>query len=289
MIAVNSIKNAFSIAKIEYVKWILSPRLMILLCSLIFINQFAAIPLLKMSSETDIPLNTFEPFIAIANSDVLMMLMPVVFMTLIADFPKNDGNLLFCVQRSGKNSWLCGQIIFLIYACVTFIFSIFVSTVICSFGNTEWSQQWSKTITDYTRMFPDNSQSFGALLIPENLYYQYEPIRSAINSAALMFLFLIFCGLLMLVFSELGKKLIGVGINVFLLLAGGASVYIDTNLKWIFPCSNAIVKLHFTKYFRRQIYELSCSYIFFAVLIAVLIILSFLFIRSADFVTAEED
>ncbi len=104
-----------------------------------------------------------------------------------------------------------------------------------------------------------------------------------------MLLLLVLCGLVMLVFAELGKKLVGMGIDVFLLVSGGAAIYLETDLRWAFPCCNAIVKTHFTKFFRRQVYEMTYSYIYFAVLIVILVALAFVLVKKADFITSEED
>ena len=67
---------------------------------MIFIDQFAVKPLVEISKQTGAKLGLFEPFIAITNSDVLMI-MPIVFITLIGDFPKNDGNMLFACSAHG--------------------------------------------------------------------------------------------------------------------------------------------------------------------------------------------
>ena len=189
----------------------------------------------------------------------------------------------------GRKNWLIGQMLFLIISALTFLVGVIISTIISAAGHIKWSAQWSATVTDYSRLFPENADSFGAGLIPENLYYQYVPLRSAANSAAFMLLLLVLCGLVMLVFAELGKKLIGIGIDVFLQVAGGAAIYLETKLRWAFPCCNAIVKTHFTKFFRRQIYEISYSYIYFVVLIVILVALAFVLLKNADFITSEED
>ena len=93
------IRAVWGTAQSEYIKWICSSRMLIFLCALIFIDQFAVKPLVEISKQTGVKLGLFEPFIAITNSDVLLMIMPIVFITLIGDFPKNDGNMLFCVQH----------------------------------------------------------------------------------------------------------------------------------------------------------------------------------------------
>lgn len=281
--------KTLSVAKSEYMKWIFSTRMLILFCVLVFINQFSTLPLIKMSEQMACPLNIFEPFIAVSNSDVLMMIMPIVFITLISDFPKNDGNLLFCVSRTGKKSWLSGQIIFLLCAVLTFIAAVFLSTIICSFLHTDYTENWSKTVTEYTKRFPEQAQSFEAKLIPESLYYQYVPLKSALHSVLLTVMQLFSYGLIMLIFFEINHKSVGIAANVFLIVAGGALMFSKTIFKWAFPCCNAIVKAHFRKFLRLQYFEILNSYLYFSVLISALIILSFLLIRKTDFITSQED
>ena len=84
------IRAVWGTAQSEYIKWICSSRMLIFLCALIFIDQFAVKPLVEISKQTGVKLGLFEPFIAITNSDVLLMIMPIVFITLIGDFPKNE-------------------------------------------------------------------------------------------------------------------------------------------------------------------------------------------------------
>lgn len=116
------IRAVWGTAQSEYIKWICSSRMLIFLCALIFIDQFAVKPLVEISKQTGVKLGLIEPFIAITNSDVLLMIMPIVFITLIGDFPKNDGNMLFCVQRTWRVNWLLGQIAFSCYV-FTYIYA----------------------------------------------------------------------------------------------------------------------------------------------------------------------
>lgn len=76
---------------------------------LIFIYNFAIEPLLKNAEEMGEPLNILEPFIAVANSDAILLIIPLVFLTLIADFPKIDTNTVFYIIRVGRINWLLGQ------------------------------------------------------------------------------------------------------------------------------------------------------------------------------------
>ena len=94
-----NLKQAFSCARTEYIKWICDARMIILGVLLIFIYNFAIEPLLKNADEMGENLNMLEPFIAVANSGMILLIIPLVFMTLIADFPKIDTNTGFCPRN----------------------------------------------------------------------------------------------------------------------------------------------------------------------------------------------
>ena len=90
-----NLRQCFSCAKTEYIKWVCDARMVILGVLLIFIYNFAITPLLENAEKMNEPLNMLEPFIAVANSGAVLMIIPLVFMTLIADFPKIDNNTVF--------------------------------------------------------------------------------------------------------------------------------------------------------------------------------------------------
>ena len=90
-----SLKQSFFCARAEFIKWICDARMIILGVLLIFIYSFAIEPLKSNAELMGEPLNILEPFIAIANSGAILLIIPLVFLTLIADFPKIDTCLLY--------------------------------------------------------------------------------------------------------------------------------------------------------------------------------------------------
>ena len=83
------IRAVWGTAQSEYIKWICSSRMLIFLCALIFIDQFAVKPLVEISKQTGVKLGLFEPFIAITNSDVLLMIMPIVCLLYTSPSPRD--------------------------------------------------------------------------------------------------------------------------------------------------------------------------------------------------------
>lgn len=278
-----SLKKIYLTAKTEYIKWLFNPRMIIIAVMIVFVYNLAVIPLCKMSDEMKSNLNVLEPFIAITNSNLLIMIIPGVFLTLISDFPKTDGNTLFFLQRTDRINWVIGQALFVVFAIVTFITVIFIASVLPVIRLASYENCWSDTVMNFKKAFPEKSMTFGANLITENLTYQVSPLSAAVQSSVLVMLYLFLLSMIMLVFSTSGVKLMGLISSAGVISIGGALCALNTTAKWIFPMSHTIIWLHNTKYFRQPVMEMWKSYMYFAVAIIVLLMLSCVLIESTNF------
>lgn len=278
-----NVKKIYLTARTEYTKWILNPRIIIVAVMIVFVYNLSVNPLVEMAGEMKKPLNIFEPFIAITNSNLLIMIIPGVFLTLISDFPKTDGSTLFFLQRTDRINWVLGQALFVVFAIFTFISVIFIASVIPVIHIADLKNCWSETVLHYKENFPKKSMSFGANLITENLTYQISPYGAALQSTLLVMLYLLLLSLVMLVFNTMGIKIMGLVTSAGLIAIGGALCAVNTTIKWIFPMSHTIIWLHNTKYFRQPVMDMWKSYAYFGIIIAVLLMLSCIFIDSTDF------
>ncbi|SDB37168.1 hypothetical protein SAMN02910317_01812 [Ruminococcaceae bacterium FB2012] len=265
-------KQAFSCARTEYIKWVCDARMIILGVLVIFIYTFAIEPLLKNAEEMGEPLNILEPFIAIANSGAILLIIPLVFLTLIADFPKIDTNTVFYIIRVGRVNWLLGQIIKLVMMALSYLAFIFAGAVIPMLERGFWYNGWSNVATQFAVRFPEKSGNFGVQLLPENLYNQLSVFKAAIQSYLLVFAYLMIIGLLLLAFSLVKKKTMGFVLCGAVISLGTAFCSIKTVLMWSMPMANSIIWLHFTKYFRQPVVSLTFSIIYLCTFIAALIV-----------------
>ncbi len=109
------LKKSLRIAKTEYIKWLRNPRMLIGGILIIVIYTLAVVPLLERAEKMGIPMNIFEPIIAVGNSGLLVMLLPSVFLILQSDYPVIEPNSLMYLSRTGKKllfmhmkaSWHC--------------------------------------------------------------------------------------------------------------------------------------------------------------------------------------
>lgn len=171
------LRKIWGVARTEYVGWITDPRIIILGVLLIFIKTLAIDPLAARAEKFGDTMIIFEPYIAVGNSGALTLFMPLVFLVLLSDYPKLGGNSMFYISRTGKKNWLCGQILFLIMAIVTFIGVVFLASMLFSGGH--FGTEWSEAVRKYIARFPNEAGNFDSHLLPSNLYNQI-PIMTAI-------------------------------------------------------------------------------------------------------------
>ena len=255
---------------------------------LIFIYNFAITPLLQNAEKMNEPLNMLEPFIAVANSGAVLMIIPLVFMTLIADFPKIDNNTVFYIMRIGRKNWLTGQIIKLVMMAASYLAVIFVGSVVPMLTKGFWYNGWSNVVTNFKNVFPEQSMNFGTQLVPENLYNQLTVFEAAVKSYLLVFAYLMIIGLILLALSLIKHKTLGFVACGAVIALGTAFCSIKTVLMWTMPMANSIIWLHFTKYFRVPEVSITFSVVYLVTFVLALIIFCYIMIGRFNYDNVSE-
>lgn len=284
-----SIKNSLSCAWVEFVKWIADARMIIVLCLCVFIYSFAVDPIKANAALMGEPINLLEPFIATLNSGMILLVMPLGFLTLISDFPKIDGSTIFYIFRIGKKSWLCGQILRLIMMTAAYILAIFAAAVAGSAADGYIGGEWSDVATKFTSEFPEQRGNFGVLLLPENLYNQMSLPTAVIESTLFVAAYLFTLGMILLAFSIAKKKTAGIVVCGLVIALGAALCSIRTSIMWVFPMAHSIVWLHYTEFLRKPIFPIFYSAIYFAVLIAAALIFCAVSLKRFDYDTVSSE
>lgn len=269
-----SLSKMWSVAKCEYIKWITNPRNIVVIVLLIFIKTLFIDTLAQRADRYGSPMNVLEPFIAVGNSWVAVLLLPSVFLVLMSDFPKFDGNSLFVICRSGKLNWLYGQMLFAVMAVISYIAVVFLAVVGMSVGNTVLSSSWSEAARFYAAKFPDEMNTFATLLLPENLYNQLDPICTIVHTLVLIILYLFLLSLVLLICRISSGKMTGMFICTAVIALGVATCALRSDLMWLFPMGNSIIWMHYTEIIREPIKPIWYSYVYFAVMALLLIFMS---------------
>ncbi len=277
-----NLRMIFRCAGVEYQRWITDSRMIILAVLLVFNYILAVSPLHERAEQMGKPLNVMEPFIAVGNSGVILLILPIVFLILISDFPRSDGNAFFYLHRIGRHNWLCAQLLCLLLMILSYLFIIAIGAIAPILGNGFMGNSWSLVVTDYASKFPQSSASYE--LLPENLYYQIGSVwGAAFYTYSLLFLYLLLLGLILCLGTLNHVHKLSVIVSGFIVAAGAALCSLHSELMWYLPMSHTVVWLHFTKYFRKPVVELAWSYLYFSIIIVTLIVCLFFSVKRYKF------
>lgn len=279
-----SLKKVVTIALMEWKKWLRNPRIMTAFMLAIVAQSLVITPLADRAERTGMPSTVFEPFIAMGNSTILVLLLPTVFLILISDFPVLEPNSLLYLSRCGKRCWFWGQILFAVMSVVTYLGGMFVLLTLFALGDTEFSFSWSEATRTLLSHFDDFQDSYVSALLPSNLYNQLSLPMALFYTFTLLALYLLLLMLIIMFFAMLRKRGIGIMTAFLTLLLGLAvSLFHFRKAMWVLPMAHAITTLHFHEIFREQYFPIGGSFVYFAVLIALLIVGCRLLLRHMEF------
>ena len=268
------------VAKNEYIKWLHNPKMIIVLVMFIFAYDYVINELTTAADKMGEELQIFEGFIGISNSQLLLMIIPIVFVGLMGDFPRVDGNAVFYIHRVGKTNWLMGQMLFAIMASATYLVALLGFSTVSLIGRSFVSDTWSQITTKYYIFAPNDYASTVANLTTGRLYNNLTPIDATLNILVVMFLFLVLISMMLLVGFVCKARMGGIVLTTGILCVGNVLAYMESGVRWIFPTSHAIMEIHYDEIYREPIMALEWSYIYYIVLIFILFIVAFLCIED---------
>ena len=267
----------------EYVKWVSDPRMIVFAALLVFIHSFVLQPLFSMAEKMGEKLSIWEPFTAVCNVQLIMLAIPLVFLVLISDYPRIDNNSVFFIPRIGRLNWVLAQIVLMLAQVLSYLSCLFLFITGASLTHCVWSSSWSSVAVNYLLTFPEEAGSFAGTLLTGQLYRQMLLPEALAHSLALVALLLFLIGMVQLLFSVLKLRRIGFIVSAGMVAVGQALAFINSIASWIFPVAHALVRGHYSDYFRKPIMQIEISYAYFGGLILALMVLSIWRIRKYNY------
>lgn len=267
----------------EYVKWVSDARMIVFVALLVFVHSFVLQPLFSMAEKMSEKLSVFEPFTAVCNVQLIMLAIPLVFLVLISDYPRVDNNSVFFISRIGRLNWVLAQIMLMFTQVLSYIGCLFLFITGVSLTHCTWSTGWSSVAVNYLLIFPEEAGSFAGTLLTGQLYRQMLLSEALLQSAALMALLLLLIGMIQLLFSVLKLRRIGFIVSAGMVAVGQALAFINSDAAWLFPVAHALVRGHYSDYYRKPIMRIDVSYVYFGGIILVLMIVSICCIRKYNY------
>lgn len=267
----HEIKTIFHTAVVEWKNLFCSTKICVLGILLIFMNEQIIVPMKQCSHLMGQKLSCLEPYAAICNSGAVMLILPLFFLTMMADFPREDGISLFFHIRCSRISWILGELLFIVMSIITLVLYIAVVSMILILPSGKMTLEFSDAVTKYTAVFPERAGDYIVQLLPENLYNQMELRNVILHSTGLLFLYFVLLALILLLFSLLNHKNWGIFLDGGIILLGTVCCALHLDSMWVFPMAHTVVWLHYTEYLAEPVYPLSASYLYFGIINALLI------------------
>lgn len=264
-----SIRKIWAVGKCEYKKFLTDPRNIVIVCFFIVLYDSILKEFIQMSEEMGQPIHILEPFIALCGTGFVTVVLPIVFLLIISDFPKISGNDRFYMIRTGKYNWIFGQILSTVMMIITYMGVTFGMTCVLAAPYSYVSNEWSDVVTKYYIMFPDESMSAKNELINGTLYNQTTPVDAFLATFILFSLLLLLISLVCLISFLCSVRKLGLCFCALAVALGGALTTLNLTEMWIFPVAHIMTWKHYQEIFSEPIFPISWSFWYFILLILV--------------------
>lgn len=276
------VKSSFLFAWEQYKSWLVSPRILLAVYITIFINENITKKMLAICGEVGYKINLAEPLALIFSKSIYTVIIPVVFIALMTDFPKTEGSV-FYVYRMSRKSWVLGELLFAAASSLTYVLSLILGTLLYCAGKCELTNSWSDFTTKLYLEYPDIYAQSTSLAVESSVYTQGKPIEVILHSAALIFLYTLILSLVIMLFKLLSFKEGGIITGIAITLFGLATDSGASKVMWAFPITHTVFGWHYDRFFRQQHFTIPGSYIYLSALLVVLIIANFIVSKRVRF------
>jgi len=275
------VRKALSVTRNEFVSLIHKPKLLLIIVSIVFMIDSVAKPMKDLSIDLGYQLNIAEPFIFITSKGINIVIIPLIFIAILSDFPSAENSGYFSLIRNGRISWLVGETLFAVLSSVIYILIIFLSVAIyCadnSFIGNNWSDYTLRTYIDYPDVF-----LYGTMFLDTSVYTQGTPVAILFQTLLLMMMYIFILVMLILMFRIIGKKSFGIITAIGITFVGLPSYATSSPTRWIFPITHTAYNWHFNEFFAKPYCNMSTSYIYFITLMIVLVLTNIYLVKHSQ-------
>lgn len=111
-----------SVVRNEFISLIHKPKLLLVIASTIFMIDSVAKPMKDLSLELGYKLNFAEPFLFITSKGLNIVIIPLIFIAILSDFPSSENTGYFPMIRNGRMIWYWGEVLFSLATSIIYIY-----------------------------------------------------------------------------------------------------------------------------------------------------------------------
>ena len=257
----------------QYKCWLFSPRILLILYLCIFMNDNLTAEMVAIADTTGYILNIVEPITLILSKSVNIALIPIIYISLMADYPQINSARKFYIYRLTRRGWIISELLFTLASSVTYIISLLCVTFIYCFDKVKFNNEWSGYTTHLYQSHPDIYRNHTSLFLTSQTYSQGAPVDVLFHSVALILMYTIIISLIITLFKLLGNGGLGVAITIAISLCALATDGGTTKLMWIFPITHTVYGWHFKTFMRTEHFTILGSYIYLSAIITLLLVI----------------
>jgi hypothetical protein len=239
-------------------------KIFVYLVFLVFSYQFIVRPFNQAAMNTGKNFSMPEIFLALSNSGWIMVILPLVFLILISDFPMNNSNTYIFVSKTGRRNWCISELLFILKFEAVYIISTFIMTSLFGLKYGKLRFCWSDMTSRYSEYEDSSEVNVLKELISGKLYNQMPLMHCLLLTCALLLLYLFMLSCIFLLFFINNKRTAGLITTIFIVFLGPVLAAVKTKYMWLLPYAHTSLTLHYTEYFRKPVASVGISFIYFA-------------------------
>lgn len=212
----DKISKIFLIAVYHIRKWALNPRVyLIALMSALYLHSILS-PVVRFCMQSGYGVSPFLfPYILSHTTSVMIFFFGIVLLFCDAPFVELDQPYL--ILRSGRTTWLLGQMLYIVIGSLLYIAFFFVATILILSPCLEWGSAWGKVVGTFaqTTVALDHG-----IVIPfsKTIYHGYSPLGAMLACFLNSLLVSSFLGFLMFLVNLKFSRVSGVLFACLLIL-----------------------------------------------------------------------
>lgn len=276
-------KKVLSIIKCEFSETIRRPKIFLILFFLVVLYECDFSPINSICCETGLRLNIFEMFVLMCTRSVNIILIPLIFIILISEFP-NCKTDCFRMVRISRRGWLIGEIAFIFLISLIMMIVLFIGTIVPVINIADASNAWSDFMTSLRDLFPEIYIHNLRVTLEASIIIHSLPVSAIVYSFLIMWLNLIIYGLLILLGTVSSKRMTFLVSTLACVFVGGCSTFFGSRIKWIFPIAHTQLGLHYNSIFSKTNFPVYMSYFYLAVAVIAIIIICGILVKNTMFV-----
>lgn len=276
-------RKVLSVIKYEFTETIRRPKIFLVLFFLVVLYECDLSPISAICVETGLRLNIFEMFVLMCTRSVNIILIPLIFIILICDFP-NCKTDYFRMIRISRREWLIGEIGFLFLISFVMIVALFIGTIVPVINFSETTNAWSDFMTSLRELFPEIYLHNIRVTLEASIIIHSLPVSAIVYSFLIMWFNLIIYGLLILLGTISAKRMAFLVSALACAFIGGCSTFFASGIKWLFPIAHTQLGLHYNSIFSKTNFPVYMSYVYLAAAIAAIIVICGILVRKTMFI-----